>query len=223
MPLTPAPEEVAERSRLEHEITWIRQEIQNLVGRVAPWEGIAPPAERMQQDRTTGVVPLLLGGLLIAGVTGLAMGSVMQRHMINRERRRRRTLTVSIQRLQAQLAEGVPLLPAAQLEPRSRAAPKTLEPGTVLRRLRVSHKSRRRFRLRTESNRDDAMWERTDDLTRLMARTSYHVASNPVELMEVLAQLRRELMRLQGKATTPANPRSIDVESGQGSHEPRGS
>ena len=107
-----APEGASDRSLIEREIEGIRQEIQRLVERVTPWEGFSPPVGDRGESAITAVLTLMLGGFFIVGVTSLIMGYMMQRRAIDRERRRRRALTLSIRRMRDQLAAGVPILPA---------------------------------------------------------------------------------------------------------------
>jgi hypothetical protein len=200
-PLTLASAEASHRAVLEREIEGIRQEIHNLVGRVTPWEGVAPLAGETGQSTMTAGLTLVLGGLCIAGITSLVMGYMMQRHVLNLERRRRQALILSIRRMQDQLAGGgAPVRPA-------------LQPVTILRRVRVSQKTRRRCRGRV-SHEHDA------EHIRLVARTSQHVPSAPADLLETLARLRRELMRLQRKPLTAATPNNAEVGSGQASRSP---
>jgi hypothetical protein len=217
MLVSSAAQEAADRTVLEHEMAGIRQEIQDLVGRVTPWEGHSAPPGALGEDIAAAVVPLLLGGLVIAGITALIMGYVMQHQRVHRERRRRRALTVSIRRLQDQLAAEVTTLPAMLPAPRSRVAHDAQAPVTVLQRLRVSHTTRQRLRLRALSGSGDATQERAVERIRQLAQTSQRVPSTPAELVEALAQLRHELMRLQGKGPTSATPHHRDAGPGPGS------
>jgi hypothetical protein len=195
MPVTLASAEASHRAVLEREIEGIRQELHNLVGRVTPWDGVAPLAGETGQSPMTTMLTLMLGGLCIAGITSLVIGYMMQRHVRHLERRRRQALILSIRRMQDQLAGGgVPVRPA-------------LQPVTIRRRVRVSQKTRRcRGRV---SHEHDA------ERIRLVARTSQHVPSAPAELLETLARLRHELLRLQRKPLTAATPNNPEVSSGQ--------
>jgi hypothetical protein len=220
MPLTLASEDASHRAVLEREIEGIRQEIHNLVGRVTPWEGFSPTAGETGESTMTAVLTLMLGGLFIAGITTLVMGYVMQRQALDLERRRRRALILSIRRRQDQLARGVPIRPAVQPAPRSWAAHEALQPVTILRSVRVSQKTRRRFRGRASSHMADAAHEHDAECLRPMAQTSQRVPSAPAELLEALARLRYELMRLQRKPLTSATPKNPEVRSGRACREP---
>jgi hypothetical protein len=208
-----APEGVADRSLVEREFEGIRQEIQRLVERVTPWKELSPPLGDGGERAITAVWTLMLGGFFSVGVTSLIMGYLMQRRASARERRRRRALTLSIRRMRHQLAARMPILPALPPAPRSRAENKALEPVTINRRVRVSQKRRRRFRVWVPSHMRDAAQEHDAEPIRLVARTSQRVPSAPAELLEALAQLRGELMRLQGRPPTSATPTIPEARS----------
>jgi hypothetical protein len=196
MPVTLASAEASHRAVLEREIEGIRQELHNLVGRVTPWDGVAPLAGETGQSTMTAVLTLMLGGLCSAGLTSLVISYLRQRHVRHLERRRRQALILSIRRMQDQLAGGGgPVRPA-------------LQPVTIWRRVRVSQKTRRRCRGRV-SHEPDA------ERIRLVARTSQRVPSAPAELLETLARLRHELMRLQRKPLIAATPNNPEVSSRQ--------
>jgi len=112
-----------------------------------------------------------------------------------------------------QLAVRVPILPALPPAPLSRAGNEALEPVTISRRVRVSQKRRRRFRVWVPSHTRDAAQAQDAERIRLVARTSQRVPSAPAELLEALAQLRGELMRLHGRPPTSATPNIPEARS----------
>jgi hypothetical protein len=205
-PLTPAPEGAPGRALLEREIQGIRQEMHNLVGRVTPWEGLSTPAGHTQERAAPPVFTLMLGGLCIAGVTSLITGYVMQRSAVARERQRRRSLAASMRRVRGDLRSGAPTLPAWPRAQLSGNQPDALPPVTVTRRVRVSHKTRRRIRVRASSATQDATQERAAEHTRVVARISHAKPSAPAEVVEALRNLRRELIRQQRLRPPSANP-----------------
>lgn len=207
-----APEGASDRPLFERELEGIRQEIQRLVERVTPWEELSPPLGD-RGESATAVLTLMLGGFFSVGVTSLIIGYLMQRRASDRERRRRRALTLSIRRQRNQLAARVPILPALPPAPLSRAGNEALEPVTISRRVRVSQKRRRRFRVWAPSHMRDAAQAQDAERLRLVARTSQRVPSAPAELLEALTQLRGELMRLQEKPPTSATPNSPEARS----------
>jgi hypothetical protein len=207
-----APEGVSDRPLFEREFEGIRQEIQRLVERVTPWKELSPPLGDGGESAITAVLTLMLGGFFSVGVTSLIMGYLMQRRASDRERRRRRALTLSIRRMRDQLAARVPILPALPPAPLARAGNQALEPVTISRRIRVSQK-RRRFRVWVPSHMRDAAQEPDAEPIHLVARTSQRVPSAPAELLEALAQLRGELMRLQGRPPTSATPNIPEARS----------
>jgi hypothetical protein len=208
-----APEGVSDRPLFEREFEGIRQEIQRLVERVTPWKELSPPLGDGGESAITAVLTLMLGGFFSVGVTSLVMGYLMQRRASDRERRRRRALTLSIRRMRDQLAARVPILPALPPAPLARAGNQALEPVTISRRVRVSQKRRRRFRVWVPSHMRDAAQEHDAERIRLVARTSQRVPSAPAELLEALVQLRGELMRLQGRPPTSATPNILEARS----------
>jgi hypothetical protein len=211
--VTQAPEGASHRPLFERELEGIRQEIQRLVERVTPWEELSPPLADRGEIAITVVLTLLLGGFFSVGVTSLIMGYLMQRRASDRERRRRRALTLSIWRMRDQLAAGVSILPALAPAPLPPAGNEALEPVTISRRVRVSQKRRRRFRVWVPSHTRDAAQAQNAERIRLVARTSQRVPSAPAELLEALAQLRGELMRLQGRPPTSATPNLPEARS----------
>jgi hypothetical protein len=213
--VTQAPEGVSDRPLFEREFEGIRQEIQRLVERVTPWEELSPPLGDGGESAITAVLTLMLGGFFSVGVMSLIMGYLMQRRASEQERRRRRASTLSIRRMRDQLAARVPILPALPPAPLSRAGTKALlQPiVTIGRRLRVSQKRRRRFRVWVPSHMRDAAQEHDAERIRLVARTSQRVPPAPAELLAALAQLRGELMRLQARPPTSATPAIPEARS----------
>jgi hypothetical protein len=207
-----APAGIPDRPLFEREFEGIRQESQRLVERVTPWMEFSPPRGDRGESAITAVLTLMLGGFVSVGVTSLLMGYLMQRRARDRERRRR-ALTLSIRRMRDEFAARVPILPALQPAPLSRAGNEALDPVTISRRLRVSQKRRRRFRVWVLSHTRDAAQAHDAKRIRFVARTSQRVPSAPAELLEALAQLRGELMRLQGRSPTSVTPNILEARS----------
>ena len=151
----------------------------------------------------------------IVGVTSLIVGYMRQRRAIDRERRRQRALSISLRRMRDQLAAGAPILPMRQLPPLARATHEASTPVTIIRRGRVAKKTQRRFRVWVPSGTRDVTREHDGERTKLLARTSQRVPTAPAELLDALAQLRGELMRLQGRLPTSATLKAPEVGSGR--------
>jgi hypothetical protein len=213
--MSQAPAGASNRSLIEREMDGIRQEIHSLVEPVAPWEGFSPPVWGSAASSITTMVRLMLGGFFIVGVTSLIIGYLRQRRAIERERRRHRALTLALRRMQDQLAAGVPIHPLRQLAPLSRATPEALAPVTIIRPGRVAKKTRRRCRVWSPSDTREVTPDHGGERSRLLAQTSPRVPSAPAELLEALAQLRGELMRLQGRLPTSAPLNASEVRSGR--------
>jgi hypothetical protein len=199
-PLASASAGIPDHTLREREIDELRREFQNLVGRVTPWQGLSPAAGSTGESSPSMAFTLMLGGLCGAGITSLVIGYVMQRHAVAWTRRRRRVLAMSVRRRRDRLAGGVPILPAVQPAPWSRAPRAALAPAAITGCERPAQQTPRRFRL--------------------VARTSQRAPSTPADLVEALAQLRRELMRLQRRPHTSTIPEDPEVRSGQASRSP---
>jgi hypothetical protein len=211
MPLAPTPDRPADRALLERELQAIRLEIQDLVGRVTPWEDLPTPAWHLEYGVAASLLTLMLGALCIAGVASLVTGYVMQRRAVAHERQRRRSLATSIRRVQGELPLGAPTRPAVRGAQLWGDQPDRLAPVTMTRRVRVSQKIRRRIRVRALSAAHDKTREHAAEHTHVVARMSQARPSAPAEVIEALGNLRRELMRLQRmlpSSTAPDSPTS---------------
>jgi hypothetical protein len=194
-PLTPATEEPADRALLDREMRAIRQEIQNLVGRVTPWERLSTPAWPSGGHAAAPLVALTLWGVCIAGVASLFTGYLMQRRAVGRQRRR--FLAASTRRPRGELVSGGATrhpVPRAQLSEGQRGA---LQPVAVMRRVRVSQKTWRRIHLHPTHDTHDVTGERAAQRPQVVARSPHTQPSGPAEVVEALGQLRRELISLQ--------------------------
>jgi hypothetical protein len=197
-PLTPATLSAPDRALLERELQVIRQEIQSLVGRVSPWEGLSTPPWHTDHGVAALAFMLMLGGLFIAGVTSLFTGYLMHRSAVDREQQLRRA--------RGELTSKAPPLPVVRGGQLYGDRHERLEPVTVLRRVWVSQKTRRRVRIRTSRA---APQEDAPAHTQVIARVSHPQLTAPAEIVEALVNLRCELMRLQRRlppSTTPTRP-----------------
>ena len=220
MPMAQALSGASDRSLIEREIEGIRQEIHSLVEGVAPWEGSLSPVGARAGGTSMAVLTLMLAGFCIVGVTSLITGCIMQRRALERQRRRRQALTLSIRRMRAQLATGRPILPALPPASPSRVTHHVLAPVPIMRRVRVTQKTRRWFRVWAPSNTRNHAPEHDAEPVRLPARTSQRVPAAPTELLDALAQLRGELTRLQARSNTFPTPHHVEAKSTPTSREP---
>jgi hypothetical protein len=182
-PGTLAAEELADRVRFEREMQAIRQEIQRLVGRVTPWEGLSPPAWPARAHAAAPLVTLTLWGAFIAGVASLFTGYLIQRSAVARQRRR--LPAASPGRPRGELISGATAQHSVQRAHPSAAPPVALPPVAVMRRLRPPHDT------------PEVTGERVAPQTQVVARISHAWPSGPAEVVEALNHLRRELIRLQ--------------------------
>jgi hypothetical protein len=199
------PELAPERAGLDREIQVLRAEIQRLVGRVTPWEGPAMPTGPREERVAAPLIMLILGGLVIAGVTSLCTAYWVQHRALERERQRRRSLAASLRRARAGLPARTSTRAAVQQTQLARHQRQALEPATVVRRVRVSHKARRRVRVRTWRDSREATQEGAEAHTRIVAQVSQTRPSAPIELAEALANLQRQLTKLQRLLPTSAS------------------
>jgi hypothetical protein len=88
-----------------------------------------------------------------------------------------------------------------------------LGPVTVMRRVRVSQKTRRRIRLRASRRHYDATRVGMAGHTPVVARLSHTKRGAPAEIAQALATLRRELMSLQRRLPHCTSPGSSQVGS----------
>jgi hypothetical protein len=214
----PILQESLDRAMLEREMQGIREETYNLVGRVTPWEGLSTPAWHIGEGRATLILTLALGGLFIAGVTSLCTGYLMQRRALDRERQRRQVLAALIRRAPAELTSGAAALPTAPWVQLPGDQHDALEPVAVVRRVRVSHRTRRRVRVQASRHRHAAIQEQAAEHSQVIARLPPAEPSAAVELVEVLGNLQRELTNLQRLLPTPPTLERPDAGPEQGSH-----
>jgi hypothetical protein len=209
-PLMPPASSAPDRALVEREMQGIRQEIQGLVKPVIPWEGLSTPAWHADPGTATWVFTLILGGLFIVGVTSLFTGYLMHRSAVDRERRLRWAQAAYVRRrAQGELTSGAPTPPVVRRRQLFERRHERVVPITMLRRVWVSQKIRRRIRVRTSHGTHDAPQQQAAVHTQVVARVSHARSSAPAEFVEALANMRRELIRLQRSlppSTTPKQP-----------------
>jgi hypothetical protein len=209
-PLTAAAEP-RDQAVLERELQEIRQEIQTLMGRVTPWEGLSTPASPEDDHAVTPAFTLTLWGVVIVGVASFFIGYLLRREAVDRQQRR--LLAASIRRLRGQRMSGeVTLHPDQQVQLFGRQ-PDGLGPVTVTRRVRVSQKTRRRIHVRALRDDYDATRARVAGHTPIVARLSQTKRLAPAEIVEALGHLRRELISLQRGLPHVTSPESSHAGS----------
>ncbi|HEX2187153.1 MAG TPA: hypothetical protein VHN78_16795, partial [Chloroflexota bacterium] len=112
---------------LERELQALREEMHHLAGRATASLGGGPPPAHPAPQVAPPLLTLLLGGVVLVGVTSLCTGYVLQRRAVERQRRR----------------WPVAAVPRPQF---SGAEPQAWRRVTVMRRVRVSRQTRRRVR-----------------------------------------------------------------------------
>ena len=202
-----------DQAALEHEMQEIRQELQTLVRRVTPWEGLSTPAWPDEERAVAPMFALTLWGGVTIGLASFCLGYLLRRQAIDHQQRH--ALEASIRRLRGQRMSG-----AITRQPSQRAQlighqPEALGPVTVKRRVRVSQKSRRRVRVRAWRDSGNATQVGIAGHTQIMARLSQSKRLAPAEVVEALGHLRRELISLQRRLPHVSSPESSHAESPQ--------
>jgi hypothetical protein len=200
-PLTSAAAERPDQALLEREMHEIRREIQSLVGRVTPWQGASAPAGAGEASAASPAFARMIWGGVIVGVASFCLGFMMRRTAVDRQQRQ--ALEASIRRLRGQLMSGEAALPRGRRAQLFAPQPDGLGPVTVMRRVRVSQKIRRRIRVRASRHHDVATGAGEVGQTQLVARLSQRRRFAPAEVVEALGHLRRELISLQRRLPTP--------------------
>jgi hypothetical protein len=185
------------RSMLERELLAIREEMRDLMARVTPWAEAEAPARQLQGHDTTPFVPLLLGGVLMAGLISLFMSYRLQRRVSDRAQQRRRAFAAAVRRARGELMSGTSRLPEPQRHQLLEGRPTPSEFTAVVRHLRVSHKTKRRVRVQASPAQRGSTQPQAAARTQVVARISHAGASTPSELIEALGNLRQDLLNLQ--------------------------
>lgn len=186
---------------LERELGSTREAIHGLAQQVTTRldESLKPAGEcASEQSAATSVLTVALGGLLVAGVASLLTGYSMQRRVVHRGRLRRRMLPPTLQRAREALSADPSEVPAVQLLP-SGAPVREAEPQprrSVVRRVRVSHKTSRRVRISTEQSQAIQAYGQGQ----LVPQDPQPEGQNPPDLTTTLAILQQELLTLQGSS-----------------------
>ena len=199
--VTSTAAERPDHALLAREIQEIRREIQRLVGRVTPWEGASAPTWTGEAPAGPPAFALMLWGGVVVGVAAIGVGVVRRRMAVDRQQRQ--MLEASIRRLRGQLVSGEAALRLGWRAQLCAPQPEGLEPITVMRRVRVSRRVRRRIRVRARRDHDVATEAEGVGPTPIGARLSQTRRGAAAEVVEALGHLRRELSRLQRRLPTP--------------------
>jgi hypothetical protein len=185
-----------ERTVVEREIAMIREEIHQLMVRVTPWPEAEVARWPSQGDTTTALVPLLLGGVFVAGLTSLFTGYMMQRWVADHARRRRLfAAAVGLER--AEHPSGTARLGTSQVVQPLARRPGPRQRAAVVRRLRVSYKIKRRVRFHPGPGPRGSLSPQEAEHAAAVAPIALPRASAPAELSEALGKLRQALLHLR--------------------------
>lgn len=215
MASSPATGMATEQMRVEGEVRLIREEIHRMVGHVRPW---MPTSHRSFQGETalTPLVGVTLGGLFAAGIASLYTGVLVRRRALYREPQRQRLFTVTMARARGLLPSSQARLALLTAYPPSLAGvaqdPRQPWPGRQRRR-RVAYKVRRRVRLRRVPQNGGT--QPVQDLARRSSAmpVTNRAASPSIALIEMLAQLQREIISLRRLLPRTSDPHDPDPGS----------
>jgi hypothetical protein len=199
-PPPPAPVLASDRSLIERELEGIRQEIHGLVATVRAW-GEAPPQALPSEDLISAAGGAALGGGGLVAVAVLSFGYLRQRRVVARQRRRQAALRALMRRRRAARAAATPILPALQSTPRLSATTEAMLPVAVRRRVQLAQKTRQRVRLGPRTPTPELTYAADGEAMPRQIPPIRRLPSAAAELLDALAQLRSELMRLQGRAS----------------------
>jgi hypothetical protein len=207
-----------DRTMLEREMQAIRDEIHHLMTRVTPWADAEGPARRPQERKASSFFPLLLGGVLIAGLASIFTGYMLQRRGSEHARQGQRVLRALQRPTPAQLTSGSSRRGTAQRHPLVEGEFAVQPSAPVVRHLHLSYKTTRRVRIHTlRQHRATALSQQAEH-TAAVTRVSHGGTLAPVALIEALANLRQNLLNLQHLLMTTGSAARTDAGPGRRAH-----
>jgi hypothetical protein len=181
---------VAERPEIERELQEIRGEIHSLVRQVRPWQGVTASSEPVEAETITPGLSLTLWGLGLGAMAVLLTGGLLQYHALARQRRRQHAWAMSKRGCRGQLRDRQPTALTASAVQRHGEWQGSV---TVLRRVRVSQKTRRRLRLRAVGRTSKRVPTGMASPLQLVARQPRPIPPASAQALALLEQLRRQL------------------------------
>lgn len=192
---------------LEQELRSARQEIQGVTGQVtarlerSPTPTAAGPCG---EQTAASVLTVALGGLLVAGIASLLTGYSMQRRVVRYGQLQRRPPGSRLPPGADALSRGSPTTPAiSPIGPRaipSEVGSQSLP--SVVRRVRISHRTSRRVRINSPHTRMGP----ADNRIQPPIPVSTPPQSPASDLAATLASLQQELLSLQGSSSAQPIP-----------------
>jgi hypothetical protein len=197
-------DDAIERTLLEREMGLIREEIHRFTLQVTPWPAPETSPRPLHRDKATALVPLLLGGMLIAGLTSFFTGYMVQRWIADHARRRR-LFVAAVGLKRAAHSAGTSRLGAGPVAQLLAQRPVPQQRAAVIKRLRVSHKTTRRVRFQPGHAPQGSRPPQVVGPAAAVAPTSLPGSSAPAELSEALGNLRQALLQLRRLLPPPSS------------------
>jgi hypothetical protein len=209
------PDDAIQRTLLEREMALLRGEIHRLMTQVTPWPATDVSPWPLHGDKATALVPLLLGGMLIAGLISFFTGYMMQRWVADYARRRRLfAAAVGLERVAP--ASGTTRLGTGQVASLLAQRPVPQQRAAVVKRLHVSHKIKRRVHFHPGHAPQGSPPPQAAGPAAAAAPLALPGASAPAELNEALGNLRQALLRLRRLLPPPSNSERAASRLGRG-------
>jgi hypothetical protein len=197
-------DDALERTLLEREMGLIREEIHRFMLQVTPWPATETSPRPPHRDKATALVPLLLGGMLIAGLTSFFTGYMVQRWVADHARRRR-LFVAAVGLKRTAHSAGTSRLGAGQVAQLLAQRPVPRQRAAVVKRLRVSHKVTRRVRFHPGHAAQGSRPPQVVGPAAAVAPLPPPGASAPAELGEALENLRQALLQLRRLLPPPSS------------------
>jgi hypothetical protein len=197
----------------------LRAELQMLVRGVPLWNHEVSEVPLVASRTDLVALTMLLGGLWLVGMVWLVRAYLRQRRALARERQRRRLLSAALRSARQALPPSALALPKGAPAVAPGPHRTRLKSVAVVRRLQVSHSTRRQLQRRPPSARQGtARPPSLPEQTRVAAHLAWAGVPAPEEPLAALKSLRHELISLQLRLPASQDPADSDAGCSQVPH-----